>query len=196
MKKSIIYQLLALFIMCNNQLKAQCEVARLSIKDSLSVKALRGFITNVQQKDANLLDNLVNKKTQYVIVSETRRCMSDEIDRRTFVVGICNNNYFKNHKKIINGYFYLDNILYLVISYGNSLQTSDYDYDNPCLKKLFANHTLKEYVPNKRVKEIRNNAEAEVIVRGDRIYSFGCVIILDVKTNEQKEAYQILYQLD
>ena len=195
MKKSIL--LFALFMMCNNLLKAQCEIAQLSIKDSLSVKALRGFIQSVQQKDVNLLENLVNKKTQYVILSETRRCMPNEMDSRMLEVGICDNNYFKHFKKIINGYFYLDNILYLVISNsGNSLQTSNYDYDNPCLKKVFSNHTLKEYVPNKRVKVMRNNAEAEIMVQGDRMYSLGCVLILGVKTNEEKGTYQLLYQLD
>ena len=195
MKKSIL--LFALFMICNNKLKAQCEIAQLSIKDSLSVKALRGFIQSVQQKDVNLLENLINKKTQYVILSETRRCMPNEMNSRMLVVGICDNNYFKHFKKIINGYFYLDNILYLVTSNStNVFQTSNYDYDNPCLKKIFSNHTLKEYVPNKRVKVMRNNAEVEVMVEGDRMYSLGCILILGVKTNEDKETYQLLYQMD
>lgn len=195
MKKSIL--IFALFMICNNQLKAQCEIAQLSIKDSLSVKALRGFIQSVQQKDVNLLENLVNKKTQYVILSETRRCMPNEMDRRMLEVLICDNNHFKHFKEIINGYFYLDNILYLVTSnYSNSLQTSNYDYDNPCLKKIFSNHILKEYVPSKKVKVMRNNAEAEIVVQGDKLYSVACVLILGVKTNEEKETYQLLYYVD
>ena len=196
MKKSII--LFVLFVIYNHQLKAQCEIPLLSIKDSLSVKALRGFIEDAQQrKDANLLEKLVDKKTQYVILSETRRCISDGLDRRMFSLGVCDNNHYKHFKYIINGYFYLDNVLYLVMAYSaNSLQTSSYDYGNQCLKNIFSSHTLKEYVPDKRVKVMRNNAEAEMIVRGDRMHLFGCNIILGVKTEKEKDTYQLLYQLD
>ena len=88
MKKSII--LFALFMMCNKQLKAQCEIPVLSIKDSLSIKALRGFIVDAQQrKDANLLEKLIDKKTHYVLLSETRRGMPDGIDRRMFDLMVC-----------------------------------------------------------------------------------------------------------
>lgn len=161
MKKSII--LFVLFVIYNHQLKAQCEIPLLSIKDSLSVKALRGFIVDAQQrKDPNLLEKLVDKKTHYVILSETRRCISDGLDRRMFSLGVCDNNHYKHFKDIINGYFYLDNVLYLVVAYSaNSLQTNNYNYDNQYLKKIFSNHTLKEYTPDKKVKVMRNNAEAE-----------------------------------
>ena len=197
MKKQIFYLVIILFTTCKISIYAQCEIAQLSIKDSLSVKALRGFIQSVKQKDVNLLENLINKKTHYVILSETKRCMPNEMGRKILEVGICDNNHYKHFKEIINGYFYLDNILYLVTSNSdNSFQTSNYDYDNPCLKKIFSSHILKEYVPTKRVKVMRNNAETEMIVRGDRIYSLGCVLILGVKTNEEKETYQLLYQLD
>ena len=87
--------------------------------------------------------------------------------------------------------------MYLVVAYSaNSLQTNNYNYDNQYLKKIFSNHTLKEYTPDKKVKVMRNNAEAEMIVRGDRMHLFGCNIILGVKTEKEKDTYQLLYQLD
>ena len=105
--------------------------------------------------------------------------------------------HYKHFKNIINGYFYLDNVLYLVVSDTvNSLRTNNYDYDNQCLKKIFSDYTLKEYVPNKKVKVMRNNAEAEITIQGDKMYLFAGNVTLGIKTDKEKDTYQLLYYVD
>jgi hypothetical protein len=175
-------------------IKAQCEIANLSIKDSLTIRALKGYIDNIKKQSPMISESLTNKKTQIVLVSEAPSRIIDGYSKKTLRVGICDNNYFKHHKMIVNGYLYLDNVLFLLTSDSfSSFQTISYDYS--CLNKTLSNYNLKEYNPPKRIKVMRNNAEAEIVDLGDKLDSFGCVIILGVSTENKNEGYQLLFEL-
>ncbi len=177
-----------------SKVQAQCGIAQLTITDSATTKALRGYIRRVISP--RIMENLTIKKTAIVLLEETRHGVADGRDVKAFHVAICENNYFKYHKMVINGYFQLDNVLYLVTSplFG-SFKTNNYDYDNPCLSKILSNHSLKEYDPPKTIKKTRNNIEITMRELGDNLNIYGCTIILDSKNNTTGEDYRLLLDL-
>jgi hypothetical protein len=194
MKTRIILLFIIISIICEISIKAQCGIAQLSIKDTLTIKALKGYIDNVKKQDPMISLSLVNKKTQIVLVSVAPSRVIDGYGKKTLRVGICDNNYYKHNKMIVNGYFYLDDILFLLTSDSySSFQTVVYDYS--CMDRTLSNYNLKEYNPPKRIKVMRNNAEAEIVDLGDKRESFGCVIILGVNTEDKDKGYQLLYEL-
>jgi hypothetical protein len=151
--KNLIFYLIFLFSTLGNtvsKLQAQCDIAQLTIADSTTTKSLRGYIQKVYSLNPQIIENLTNKKTAIVLLQESRRGVAGIGDEKIFNVAICENNYFKHYKMTINGYFMLDNVLYLVTSpiFG-SFQTNNYDYENPCLSKILSKHSLKEYDPPK-----------------------------------------------
>lgn len=193
MKKKIFYLVIILFTMCKISMYAQCDIAELTIRDSAVFKSVRGYISNVAQRDPTLLENLINKKTQIVLMSETKQSDTDGIDKRVLSVGICDNNYFKYHKMAIIGYFHIDNVLFLVTTtFMGMFQTDSYDYENICLKKILVNHKLKEYDPPKRMKKMMNNVEIETRDMGGKLNSYECSIVLGVGKDA---GYKLLYGL-
>jgi hypothetical protein len=193
MKKQIFYLFIILFTMCKISIHAQSDIPQLTIRDSSVLMSIRGYISQVVQRDPTISESLISKKTQIILISETKQGDTDGIDRRVLSVAICDNNYFKYHKMAIIGYFYLDNVLFLVTSpFMGMFQTDGYDYTNPCLKKILSNYSLKEYKPSKRIKKIRNNVEIEVVESGDRLHSYECSIVLGVGRDA---GYKLLYGL-
>lgn len=193
MKNQIFYLFIVLFTMCKISIYAQCDIPQLTIRDSSVLKSVRGYISHIAQRDPNISENLINKKTQIVMMSETKQGDTDGIDKRVLSVAICDNNYFKSYKMAIMGYFHLDNILFIVTSpFMGMFQTNNYDYENSCLKKILSNYTLKEYKSYKRVKKMRNNEEVEVVENGDRLNSYECSIVLG---SGKDAGYKLFYGL-
>ncbi len=195
MKKQLFYLMILCSILGNNVAQAQCDIAQLSITDSATTTAFRGYIRSVISP--RIRDILTIKKTAIVLLQETRHVVADGRNVKAFHAAICENNYFKYHKMVINGYFQLDNILYLVTSpFLSSFQTNNYDYDNPCLSKILSNHSLKEYNPPKWVKKMRKNVEVEMLEQGDKLHEYECLIIPDSKDNATEAGYSLLFLLD
>lgn len=193
MKKQIFYLFILLFTTCKISVNAQCDIPQLTIRDSSVLKSVRGYISHVTQRDPIILEGLIKTKTQIILISETKRGDADGIDKRVLDAAICDNNYFKYHRMAIIGYFYLDDVLFLVTSsFMGMFQTDNYNYDNTCLKKILSNYTLREYKPSKRIKKMRNNVEIEVVEKGDRLHSYECSIVLGVGKDA---GYKLLYGL-
>ncbi len=193
MKKQLFYLMILCSILGNPVAKAQaqCGIAQLSITDSATTTALRGYIRSIISP--RIRDILTVKKTAIVLLQETRHELADGKKVGAFNAAICDNNHFKYHKMVIKGYFQLDNILYLVTySPFSCFQANNYDYDNPCLSKILSNHSLKEYNPPKRVKTIRKNVEVEIVELGDTLSEYSCTIIPNSK---DREDYRLLIHL-
>ncbi|MET3127560.1 hypothetical protein ABID42_002678 [Arcicella rosea] len=198
MKKQFFYLIFLFFTMWNvSKVQAQCDIAQLAITDSTTTKSLRGFIQKVYSLNPQIIDNLTNKKTAIVLLHESRRGVAKGLEEKIFEAAICENNYFKHYKMSINGYFQLDNVLYLVTSplFG-SFKTDNYDYDNPCLSKILSKHSLREFKASKWVKKQRNNVEIEVLEQGDKLNIYGCIIIPNLKGKGNEGDYSLLFTLD
>ncbi len=197
MKKQLFYLMILCSILGNNVAQAQCDIAQLSITDSATIKALRGYIRSANSPQ--IREILTIKKTAIVLLQETRHELADGKEVGAFHVAICENNYFKYYKMVIKGYFQLDNILYLVTSpFLSSFQTNNYDYDNPCLSKILSNHSLKEYNPPKNIKTARKNIEKAIKEKKKmkyKLYEYGCTIIPYTKDNTTGEDYSLILDL-
>lgn len=198
MKKQIFYLIVLFFTMWNViKVQAQCDIAQLAITDSTTTKSLRGYIQKVYSLNPQIIESLTSKKTAIVLLQESRRGVAGIGDEKIFNVAICENNYFKHYKMTINGYFMLDNVLYLVTSpFIGSFETDNYDYGNPCLSKILSKHFLKEYDPPKTIKKIRNNVEIEIKELGGKLHNYECIIIPKPKDKATEDGYSLLFPLD
>ncbi|MEA5428360.1 hypothetical protein [Arcicella lustrica] len=199
MKKQIFYLIFLFFTMWNTitNVQAQCDIAQLTIADSTTTKSLRGYIQKVYSLNPQIIENLTSKKTAIVLLEETRHGVAGKGDEKAFEVVICESDFFKYRKMTINGYFELDNVLYLVTSplFG-SFKTDNYNYDNPCLSKILSKHSLREFKASKWVKKQRNNVEIEVLEQGDKLNIYGCIIIPNLKGKGNEGDYSLLFTLD